>query len=93
MFLEIMDYNNEKKQIPVDVDNLEDILSIYITILSGDEIATVIYKDGKMKEYDSSDCRCTDFYDDKYCLYSKAENINLIPDFLNRKNSYWRWEW
>lgn len=90
MFLEIMDYKKARKQIPVDIDNLEDVLSIYITILSGDEIATVIDKDGKMKKYDSSDCRYIDYYDDEYCLYSKAENINLIPDFQKREKSYWR---
>lgn len=90
MFLEIMDYSGARTKTPIDIDNLKDVLSLYIRVISGDEILTVIYRNGKIERYDSSDSRCMDFYDDEYCLYNEFEKINLIPEFQNRKSSYWR---
>ena len=51
MKIAIMNYNDKKVDIEIPDTGL---ISIYITIVSGDEIAIVNYQDGDMKVYDSA---------------------------------------
>lgn len=87
--LELMDYAGHKYPTRIDLDHLDNILQIEITVMTGDEIATVLYGNGTVVEFDSS-CnapRALDFFDGKYCLYL-VNGINRINEFINRKNSY-----
>ena len=95
MILTIMDYDNHKRN--VNIGKKDDIASISISVISGDEIAEVIYKDYTKKCFDSSDCRMYDFFDDEYTIYNFQEENNLIdnPLWQKRKSSYddkWRRE-
>lgn len=85
-YLEIMDYANEKTKTNIDINKLEDILRIDIEVITGDEICTVIYKNGEKDKFDSSKNRMANYFDCEYCLYSNEENH--IDEFLKRKNSY-----
>lgn len=76
----IVDYERVPKTITI--DNFEDVTSIHIKILSGDEVATVIRKDCVSETYDSSDCRWTDYYDGEYIL-----NPEHIEEFNNLTGS------
>ena len=84
--LVIMDWDNKTTDTGVNLDNLDDILRIDIDVVTGDEIATVTYKDGRKEKYDSSNCRMRDFYDFGYCLYGPEENN--LERFNKRSSSY-----
>lgn len=84
-YLEIMDYKGSKRKIPI---NLKHIKSIYIHVITGDEICEIEYDYGECKEYDSSKNRFFSFDDGCYCIYDVNENINYINEFKTRKNSY-----
>ena len=88
MTIELMDYQNKK--VTFDIGNIEDIASIFIEVITGDEIATVLYKNYTTKVFDSSCTRNFDFSDYQYLLYDVNTRINLLNDeiFLNRKTSY-----
>lgn len=92
MELRLMDYAGRSKTF--EIGDIEEIARITITVISGDEIATVIYKGYSSKEFDSSNSRMADFYDDEYDIYDVTSGLNLLddPEFKNRKTSYWR-EW
>lgn len=86
--LKLMDYKGEITETPIDLDNLDEIFMIKISVISGDEIAEVIYKNGDIEYYDSSKDRISDFHDGEYVLYGPKENI--IEEFKKRNNTYWR---
>ena len=88
MKIRLLDYKN--KIIVVDVGDIKEIGSMYIEVLSGDEVLYVIYKDYTIKEFDSSNTRCEDSHDGGYSIYNEQIGINLLKDedFLNRKDSY-----
>lgn len=90
MILKLLDYANDPTE--HDIGNLEDIATIGITVVTGDEIATVTYKDNTVKTFDSSVTRITAYFDDEYEIYRSGQSDNLIdnPKFINRTNSYWR---
>ena len=75
----------ENKIIVVDVGDIKEIGSMYIEVLSGDEVLYVIYKDYTIKEFDSSNTRCKDHLDARYPIYNKITGLNLLKDkdFLN----------
>lgn len=88
MKLTIMDYKGEKEEI--DIGEIDDILAIHIRILTGDEIAVVISKNGDIDMFDSSNSRRVDCYDGEYTIYQPSENINRLedPKWLERTDSY-----
>lgn len=90
MKIELLDYASNR--VSVDVGDLDDIAKIVISVISGDEVLEVIYKDYTSEVFDSSTDRMMDFYDDEYEIYNVDEPYNLIdiPEFINRKTSYWR---
>ena len=76
----------------VDVGDIEFIERMVIKVITGDEILTVTYKDGMEYEYDSSDCRNLDFFDDEYEIYNVETGVTEFDngEFMNRNTSYWR---
>ena len=88
MKIRLLDYKN--KIIVVDGGDIKKIGSMYIEVLSGDEVLYVIYKDYTMKKFDSSNTRCKDHLDARYPIYNKVTGLNLLKneDFLNRIDSY-----
>lgn len=87
-YLEIMDYKNDKTKTTIDLNKLDEIQSIRIEIITGDEICEVQYKNGKRETFDSSNERIQDFFDDSYVLYDVLDNTNFIEEFKKRENSY-----
>ena len=88
MIIELMDYQDKK--VTFDIGNIEDIVSIVIEVITGDEIATVWYKNYTTKVFDSSYTRISDYFDYKYTLYDAINGVDHLSDeiFLNRKTSY-----
>lgn len=92
MILEIMNYNYER--VGIEVGEKEDIAIIIIQIVSGDEIARIIYKDYSQKEFDSAvllgNLRCMGYDDGDYEIYNANKENNVIdnPNWQKRKTSY-----
>ena len=85
--LMLLDYDCNEFPTGIDLDDLDDILRIDIEVVSGDEIARIIYKNGDMKQFDSNNERMVDFADNEYCIY-QAGVKNEIDDWLKRVHSY-----
>lgn len=90
MTINIIDYAGNKT--PIDIGDLDNVLTLAIRVITGDEILTVVDKNGKIDEYDSSDGRINNYFDDSYIVFNRAEGINLLedPNFMEREDSYWR---
>ena len=88
MKIKLFDYENNIKV--VDVGDIKKIGSMYIEVLSGDEVLVVVYKDYTIKTFDSSNTRCEDNHDGGYPIYNEQIDINFLKDedFLNRRDSY-----
>lgn len=101
-FLVLMDYDNRKVTTPINLECLDTVKEIWISVVSGDEIANIELLDGIELVFDSGKGRLIDFFDGNYLLYSKEDNTNRIDEFLRRKDSYtiiskdleeeWRWD-
>lgn len=86
--LMLMDYDDRLFDTGIELSRLgEDVVSVFITVLSGDEIARVTFEDGHEEEFDSSEGRIISFYDGSYWLYQKGV-INRLDKFLERGSSY-----
>lgn len=88
MKIELLDYENNIKV--VDVGDIKEIGSMYIEVISGDEVLFVVCKDYTIMKFDSSNTRCEDRHEGRYLIYNEQLGINLLKDedFLNRRNSY-----
>lgn len=88
MTIKLLDW--DKKETEVDVGDLEDIATMMIRVVSGDEILEVVYKDYCRLSFDSSCTRYQGFYDGEYDIYDfrKEDNLLTDPRFINRKSSY-----
>lgn len=76
----IRDFASNK--VKVEVPDWEDVKSIYVTVLSGDEILDVYYdyhNDNTSITFDSSDDRLHDFYDGGYWL--PLELVDKFSEF------------
>lgn len=88
-YLTIMDFADRKVETEIDLSRLDEIESIYIDVVSGDEIAIVYYKDGRTRSFDSAEgTRIVDFEDGSYLLYDCDMGINRIKEFERRDDSY-----
>ncbi len=89
MILKLMDYRG--KIIEHDIGEKDSIARIDIEILSGDEVATVLYKDYSIANFDSSHTRITGYCDGGYALYDYRKENNLIDNdkWKNRSTTYW----
>ena len=85
--VKIIDYAGNTTEVEIDLD---DILSIELSVFSGDEILTIVHKDGSIDHEDSSWTRNTWYYDGSYMIYQLSAGINLLDDeqFVNRTTSY-----
>lgn len=90
MKLRLIDYKNRGKEF--EIGSIEDIARIIIEVVSGDEIAHVLYKDYTEEFFDSGEKRMYDFQDGQYEVYDfrKSNEKNLLLDrkWLNRVTSY-----
>ena len=89
----LLAYNNARYDTGVDITKkgLEKLKSIQIKVLSGDEIATVKYKDGRTETYDSSVVggkRSHDEFDEEYILYRDGDDESSVLMWLFRSDSY-----
>lgn len=93
MILKLLDYKG--RETLEDIGELDEIAAVVIRVITGDEIATIIYKDGLISRIDSSRDRMADYFDDEYVVYvngvSKEENLLFNEEFIKRTDSYWQW--
>lgn len=87
--MDLLDYKNERH--PVVIEDFEDVLQIFLTVLSGDEQVTVYYKDDRVINFDPmfADRFCS-FYDGECLIYDKAQKIDFLSDdlFKNRTQNW-----
>lgn len=81
----IYDYANAAKEINIPVENFDEILVMYVKILSGDETGIIILKDGTLIEFDASDERITGYDDGSYVV--KGEDIEWWTKLLEEENT------
>lgn len=88
MILKLMNYKGDFTE--HDIGDLKDIAVITIEVITGDEIANVVYKDYTIRRFDSSHDRINDYYDGEYQIFRYDEEDNLInkEEFKNRGSSY-----
>ena len=89
MKIKLLDYQSNPSE--HEIGDLEDIASIHIEVISGDEVMSVHYKNGKTEIFDScSSFRCMAFHDCSYTIYEPAAGINHLEDenWLKRSDSY-----
>ena len=88
--LKIMDYRDKK--VSVKINNFENVIKITISVVSGDEIMNVLYKDYTEENFDScymlGNYRIMGFNDGEYCIYDKTKNRDEIKKWNKRKTSY-----
>ena len=80
MVITVYDWNNKPKFVNVPAESIDDIVSIDIRILSGDETGSINLKDGTTIMFDASDDRCMTYYDGDYTL-SDPEDIKKWIEF------------
>jgi len=82
--LKIMNYHKERADTGV---KIEDIDSLYVIVLTGDELVRVIMKDGTQKAFDSAvlcdDSRAHDYFDGEYAVHKDD-----FAEWSERKDSY-----
>ena len=78
MKIKLLDYETKTKV--VDVGDIKKIGSMYIEVISGDEVLVVVYKDYTIKTFDSSNTRCEDRHEGRYLIYNEQLGINLLKD-------------
>ena len=61
MKIQIKDYAGDTKVVDLGESKIK---TATLTVLSGDEVLTVDYDDGRRSQFDSSDDRIMDFFDD-----------------------------
>ena len=81
----IYDYANVAKEINIPVENFDEVLVIYVKILSGDETGVIVLKDGTIIEFDASDDRNTGYDDGSYVI--KGEDIEWWAKLPNEENT------
>ena len=90
--MKILDYAGKVREIDVDLNDAN-ILAAYMKVVTGDEILTVIYEDGSLETFDSSNNRMTDYFDEEYALKIGGELTETYKSkaFQERNSSYWDW--
>lgn len=83
--LKILNYNHVECDTGI---NIDDINSLYVVVVTGDEIVTAIKNDGTQETFDSAelsdDCRAHDYFDGEY-----AVNKEDIAEWSEREDSYY----
>lgn len=88
MVVSLMNYEDEK--MVFEIGDIDDIYLVTIDVISGDEIMTVIHKNGRTERFDScQDGRTMDFHDCSYIAYMPGvRNAFSNKEWINRKSSY-----
>ena len=89
MTVKLLDYAG--KAFEADVGDINNIGSMSIRVVTGDEILTVVNKDFTVRTFDSSSDWLHDFHDGKYDIYNAATGFSMLNKaaFMNRTSSYW----
>lgn len=89
MKVKLLDYRYRATE--VEIGDLDNILCAILEICSGDETLNVIYKDGRIEFFDSTDDRIQDFDDGSFIVYADG-SVNLLTSerFINRTKT---WDW
>lgn len=91
-FLTVYDYNNSNTIVPLkNGHTTKDIKSIYVTILTGDEVGTIYYNDGDSQQFDAFTDprgRYNDFNDGSYTVKDVQRWIDFKPDEEDRWCTY-----
>lgn len=75
MTIYIYDYEGNAKGVAFDIEALD--MAVMET-LSGDEVLTLIYKDGVIQQFDSSDCRIASFNDGFEIMFHRTSGIDKL---------------
>lgn len=81
MNITIYDYDNEATNVIIPDDKA--IESIYVEVLSGDEVGIIKFTDGTHIRFDASDCRMHDWYDGSYVVCGDNLQKWIDYDFSN----------
>lgn len=88
--MKLYDYTNGVTEVDVDLED-ENIAVSIMEVISGDEVLTLVLKDGTEIILDSdSNERFQDFLDDSYVVTLNGAWQIDKKEFLSRKSSYWR---
>lgn len=88
--MKLYDYTNGVTEVDVDLED-ENIAVSIMEVISGDEVLTLVLKDGTEIILDSdSNERFQDFLDDSYVVTLNGVWQIDKKEFLSRKSSYWR---
>lgn len=86
MILQLMDWEHNKRDF--DIGDLEDIVDMTVSVVSGDEVLTVIRMDGSKDRYDSGTNRIIPYYDGEYTIYHAFSDLNILDEWAKRKSPY-----
>jgi hypothetical protein len=93
--VKLFNYLHETVDVDVDLDD-PSVLAASMRVLSGDEVLSVLYRDGSDSEYDACYLagmhRTSDCFSDTYMVVIDSNWLVDKDAFLNRKSPYWR-EW
>ena len=68
MKIKIYDYNDSESIVEVPCESVENILTIYVRILSGDETGVILLENGDMIDFDASSTRYIGYDDGDYIV-------------------------
>lgn len=85
MRINIYDYCSNRRTIILREELVD---SLFITVISGDEELTVLYKDGRVEVFDSCLDRREDYFDGRYCIYSRNIDFTNYEEFANSTDVY-----
>lgn len=90
--LKIVDFSDKVIDTAIDLDAMEDIKKINVSIISGDEVLYVEYMDGRLETIDSCPSgRIYGFFDGSYTLFDRETGYSHITkEWLSLRNSYKR---
>ena len=91
--MKLLNYLDESVDVDIDLDD-PSILAASVSVLSGDEVLSVLYRDGSESKYDACELsgmwRASDFHDGSYPVVINGRWYVDKDAFLSRKSSYWR---
>ena len=69
--------------------NLDEVLSIFVRVVTGDEQVFVTFKDGTVRYYDPYESmRSDNHFEGEYYVYLPSKGINIIDEFNNEESSH-----
>lgn len=92
--LKIVDYSGKVVDTAIDLDAMEDIRKIFVSVISGDEVLKIKHMNGRIETIDSCPSgRVDDFFYGTYTLFDRDTGCNHITrEWLSLEKSYERLE-